>query len=112
MVSVTGDNSDGPTSTGIGVDGTTSTRAVDSDGGATPEQESSGSRLISVKDSFDIVGGGSRTGASPTRVNDSSERSSEPIDGTVADSDTSRVGTRHPFTTSYDNPTHNTQAGR
>jgi len=83
VVSVTGDNSDGPTSTGIGVDGTTSTRAVDSDGGATPEQESSGSRLISVKDSFDIVGGGPRAGASPTRVVDSSERSSEPIEGTV-----------------------------
>jgi len=77
------DNSDGPTSTGLGADGTTSTRAVDSDGGATSEQQSSGSRLISVEDSFDIVGGGPRTG-SPTRVNDSSERSSEPIDGTVA----------------------------
>ena len=37
---VTGDNSDGPTSTGVGTDGTTSTRAIDSDGGATSEQES------------------------------------------------------------------------
>ena len=58
--------------------------AKDSDGGATSEQESSSSRLISVEDSFDIVGGGPWTGASPTRVVDSSERSSEPIDGTVA----------------------------
>ena len=84
VVSVTGDNSDGPTSTGVGTDGTTSTRAIDSDGGATFEQESSSRRLISVEDSSDIVGGGPRTGASPTRVIDSSERSSEPIDGTVA----------------------------
>ena len=84
VVSVTCENSDGPTTTGVGADGTTSTRAIDSDGGATSEQESSSSRLISVKDSFDIVGGGPRTGASPTRVIDSSERSSEPIDGTVA----------------------------
>ena len=75
VVSVTGDNSDGPTSTGV---------STDSDGEATSEQESSSSRLISVEDSFDIVGGGPRTGASPTRVVDSSERSSEPIDGTVA----------------------------
>jgi len=82
VVSVTGDNSDGPTSTGVGTDGTTSTRAIDSDGGATSEQESSSSRLISVEDSFDIVGGGPRAGASPTRVIDSSERSSESIDGT------------------------------
>ena len=44
VVSVTGDNSDGPTSTGAGTDGTTSTRAVDSDGGATSEQESNSSR--------------------------------------------------------------------
>ena len=84
VVSVTGDNSDGPTSTVVGADGTTSTRAKDSDGGATSKQESSSSRLISVEDSFDIVGGGPRIGASPTRVVDSSERSSEPIDGTVA----------------------------
>ena len=41
MVSVTGDNSDGLTSTGVGTDGTTSTRAKDSDGGATSEQETS-----------------------------------------------------------------------
>ena len=41
VVSVTGDNSDGPTSTGVGTDGTTSTRAIDSDGGATSEQENS-----------------------------------------------------------------------
>ena len=84
VVSVTGDNSDGPTSTGVGTDGTTSTRAIDSDGGAASEQENSSSRLISVEDSFDIVGGGPRTGAAPTRVIDSSERSSGPIDGTVA----------------------------
>ena len=37
----TGDNSYGPTSTGVGTDGTTSTRAKDSDGGATSEQETS-----------------------------------------------------------------------
>ena len=59
-------------------------RATGSDGGATSEQESSSSRLISVGESFDIVGGRPRTGASPTRVMDSSERSSEPIYGTVA----------------------------
>ena len=84
MVSVSGDESDGPTSTGVGTDGTTSTRTMDSEGGATSEQENSSSRLISVEDSDDIVGGGPRTGASPTRVIDSSERSSGPIDGTVA----------------------------
>jgi len=84
VVSVAGDNSDGPTSTGVGADGTTSTRVMDSDGGATFEQESSSRRLISVEDSSDIVGGGPRTETSSTRVIDSSERSSEPIDGTVA----------------------------
>ena len=84
VVSVTGEHSDGPTSTGVGTDGTTSTRAIDSDGGTTSEQENSSSRLISVEDGFDIVGGGSRTGAAPTRVIDSSERSSGPMDGTVA----------------------------
>ena len=52
VISVTVDNSDGPTSTGVGTDGTTSTRAIDSDGGATSEKESSSSRLISVEDSF------------------------------------------------------------
>ncbi len=57
VVSVTGDKSDGPTSMGVGAEGTTSTRAMDSDGGATSEQESSSSWLISVEDSFDIVGG-------------------------------------------------------
>jgi len=57
---------------------------MDSDGGATSEKENSSSRLISVEGSFDIVGGGLRTGASPTRVMDFSERSSKPIDGTVA----------------------------
>ena len=82
VVAVPGDNSDGSTSTGVGADGTTSTRP-DSDGGATSEQESSSSRLISVEDSFVIAGGGPRTVTAPTRVNDSSERSSEPIDGTV-----------------------------
>ena len=56
----------------------------DSDEGVASEQENSSSRLISVEDICDIVGGGPRTGASPTRVIDSSERSSEPIDGTVA----------------------------
>ena len=40
--------------------------------------------MISVEDSFDIVGGEPRTGASPTQIVDSSERSSGPIDGTVA----------------------------
>ena len=74
------DESDGPTSTGVGTDGTTSTRAIDNDGGATSEQENSSSRLISVEDSFDIVGGGPRTGAAPTRVIDSSERLSDPLE--------------------------------
>jgi hypothetical protein len=45
VVSVTGDKSDGPPSTGVGAEGTTSTRAVDSDRGATSEQESNSSRL-------------------------------------------------------------------
>ncbi len=84
VVSVPGDESDGPTSTGEGAEGTTRTWTADSDGEATSEQESSSSRLITVGGSFDIVGGRTRTGASPTRVMDSSERSSEPIDGTVA----------------------------
>ena len=84
VVSATGDNSDGPTSTGGGTDGTISARAIENDGGATSEQESSSSRLISVEDSVDIVGGGPRTVTAPTRVVDSSERSSEPMDGTVA----------------------------
>ena len=35
VVSVTGDESDGPTSTGGGTDGTTSARAIENDGGAT-----------------------------------------------------------------------------
>ena len=84
VVSVPGDKSDGPTSTGEGAEGTIRTRTADSDGGATFEQESSSSRLISVGGSFDIVGGGPRTGTVPTRVVDSSERSSEPMDDTVA----------------------------
>ena len=84
VVSVTGDESDGPTSTGRGTDGTTSTRAIDNDVGATSEQENNSSRLISVEGSVDIVGGGPRTGAAPTRVIDPSERSSGPMDGTVA----------------------------
>jgi hypothetical protein len=71
------DKSDGPTSTGVGTEERTSTRAIDNDGGATSEKERSSSRLISVEGSFDIVGGGPRAGASPTRVVDSS-------DGTVA----------------------------
>ena len=79
VVSVTGDNSDGPTSTGVGTDGTTSTGARDSDEGVASEQENSSSRLISMEDSCDIVGGGPRTGASPIRVIDSTERSSEPM---------------------------------
>jgi len=37
VVSVPGDNSDGSTSTGEGAEGTTRTRATDSDGGATSE---------------------------------------------------------------------------
>ena len=84
VVSVIGDESDGPTSTGGGTDGTISARTIENDGGVTSEQENSSSRLISVEDSVDIVGGGPRTGAAPTRVVDSSERSSEPMDGTVA----------------------------
>ena len=84
VVSVPGDKSDGPTSTGEGAEGTIRTRTADSDGGAASEQESSSSRLISVGGSFGIVGGGPRTGAAPTRVIDSSERSSRPMDGTVA----------------------------
>ncbi len=62
VVSVPGDKSDGPTSTGEGAEGTTRTRATDSDGRATSEQESSSSRLMDL----DIVGGRLRTGASPT----------------------------------------------
>ncbi len=116
VVSVTGDNSEGPTSTGKGAAGTTSTRAIDSDGGATSEQENSCSRLISVGDSFDIVGGGPRTGASPTRVMDSSERSSEPIDGTADSSERWRLIAKDGFVhqscgdkaSLYDNLTHNT----
>ena len=84
VVSATGDESDGPTSTGGGTDGTISVRTIENDGGATSEQENSSSRLISVEDSVDIVGGGPRTGTAPTRVIDPSERSSEPMDGTVA----------------------------
>ena len=63
VVSVPGDKSDGPTSTGGGTEGTTRTRTADSDGGATSEQESSSSRLISVGGSFDVVGGRPRTGS-------------------------------------------------
>jgi len=62
-----------------------------------------------VEDSFDIVGGGPRTGASPTRVIDSSERSREQEGDSQG---TSRLGTRHPVTTSNDYPTYYTQAGR
>jgi hypothetical protein len=57
VVSRPGDESDGPTSTGEGAEGPTSTRTADNDGGVTSEQESSSSRLISVGESFDIVGG-------------------------------------------------------
>ncbi len=92
VVSVPGDEADGPTSTGEGAAGTTRTRTRESDGGATSEQENSSSRLISVEGSFDIVGGLPRTGtAEPARANGSSEGAkgsletdSEPIDGTVA----------------------------
>ena len=84
VVSRPGDESDGPTSTGEGAEGPTSTRTADNDGGATSEQESSSSRLISVGESFDIVGGRPRTvTAEPPRAKGSSERTSEPIDGTV-----------------------------
>ena len=75
VVPATGDNS---------TDGTISTRTIENDVGATSTLESNSSRLISVEDSVDIVGGGSRTVTAPTRVVDSSERSSEPMDGTVA----------------------------
>ena len=92
VVSVPGDEADGPTSTGEGAAGITRTRTADSDGGATFEQESSSSRLISVEESFDIAGGPPRTGtAEPPRAKGSSERAkgssekaSEPMDGTVA----------------------------
>ena len=92
VVSVPGDEADGPTSTGECAAGTTRTRTADSDGEATSEQESSSSRLISVRGSFDIVGGRPRTGTTePSRANGSSEgamgsseTNSEPIDGTVA----------------------------
>jgi hypothetical protein len=91
VVSLPGDEADGPTSTGEGAAGTTRTRATDSDGGATSEQESSSSRLISVEESFDIVGGRPRAGTaepsrakgSSERAKGSSERASEPIDGTL-----------------------------
>jgi hypothetical protein len=46
VVSVPGDEADGPTSTGEGAAGPTRTRTRDSDGGASSEQENSGSRLI------------------------------------------------------------------
>ena len=79
------DEADGPTSTGEGAAGTTRTRTTASDGGATSEQENSSSRLISVEESFDIVGGRPRTGtAGSARAKGSSETDSEPIDGTVA----------------------------
>jgi len=92
VVSVPGDEADGPTSTGEGAAGPTRTQTRDSDGGASSEQENSGSRLISVEESFDFVGGRPRTGtAEPSRANGSSEgvmgsseTNSEPIDGTVA----------------------------
>jgi hypothetical protein len=92
VVSVPGDEADGPTSTGEGAAGPTRTRTRDSDGGATSEQEGSSSRLILVGGSFDIVGGRPRTvTAEPPRAKGSSERAkgssegaSEPIDGTVA----------------------------
>ena len=85
VVSVPGHEADGPTSTGEGAAGWTGTRTRDSDGGASSEQENSGSRLISVEESFDIVGGHPRTGtAESLRAIGSSERASEPIDGTVA----------------------------
>jgi hypothetical protein len=71
--------------TGEGAAGTTETRTRDSDGGASSEQENSSRRLISVEESFDIVGGRPRTGtAESPRATGSSERASEPIDGTVA----------------------------
>ena len=74
VVSVPGDEADGPTSTGEGAAGPTRTRTRESDGGATSEQENSSSRLISVEGSFDIVGGLPRTGtAEPVRANGSSE---------------------------------------
>ncbi len=85
VVSVPGDEADGPTSTEEGAVGTTRTRTIDSDGGATSEQENSSSRLISVEESFDIVRGRPRTGtAESPQATGSSERASEPIDGTVA----------------------------
>ena len=92
VVSVPGDEADGPTSTGEGAAGTTRTRTTENDEGAASEQENSSSRLISVEASFDIVGGQPRTGtAELSRANGSSagamgssETNSEPIDGTVA----------------------------
>ena len=89
---------DGPTSTGEGAAGTTRTRTRDSDGGASSEQENSSSRLISVEESFDIVGGRPRTGTAE------SPRA-------TGFSHTGSVGTRHPFTTSYDNSAYGTQEG-
>ncbi len=92
VVSVPGDEADGPTSTGEGAAGTTRTRTTKNDEGAASEQENSSSRLISVEASVDIVGGRPRTGtAEPSRANGSSEgamgsseTNSEPINGTVA----------------------------
>jgi hypothetical protein len=92
VVSVPGDEADGPTSTGEGAAGTTRTRTTENDEGAASEQENSSSRLISVEASFDIVGGQPWTGtAELSRANGSSagamgssETNSEPIDGTVA----------------------------
>ena len=84
VVAVTGDYSDGQTSTGEGTDGRSSTRAIDSDGGATSGTERNSSRLISEEGSADIVGRGPRTGASPTRVMDSSERPSETLEDSTS----------------------------
>ncbi len=81
VVSVPGDEADGPTSTGEGAAGTIGTRTRDSDGGASSEQENSSSRSISVEDRFDIVGGRLRTGtAEPSRANGSSEGAFNTLD--------------------------------
>ena len=99
-----------------------SARAIENDGGATSEQESSSSRLISVEDSVDIVGGGPRTGTAPTRVIDTPLRGPAspwmalwrrlPGYRQLIISDTGQVGTRYPSATSYDYPACTSSSGR
>jgi hypothetical protein len=60
VVSVTGDISVRPTSTGVGTDTRAGTRAIDSDRGVASGTEGTSSQFLSVEDSSDIVGRGPR----------------------------------------------------